>query len=345
MRVFWCAVWIMALTATGQAAPMPPPPEDFGGSQYIDGKGCVFLRDGGGWVARLDKSGAAICGFPPTLSSRRTDPEMDRVLPSAETEAQPSAEDLLVETLAAGLRQGEFLSDPAPAEERRAPLPSSQTDPMQAELSQLAAHEATLRGALSGAGPSSSDLCAMLGYRAEDDPAPILGGDVTQGLCAGMRAAVPERRITEGVTAPERPVTKTASTDGRASAPAASSLAQDRRKAAADAPKAAATGKGALVAGSVKDRRPLPKADREATVEMIPASARYVQIGGYADDANAVSAIRRLSAMGFRVAQKRSRDGDRTLRVILAGPFTDRRDLIEALNRLRANGYPKAVAR
>ena len=29
----------------------------------------------------------------------------------------------------------------------------------------------------------------------------------------------------------------------------------------------------------------------------------------------------------------------------MAGPFTDRQSLIAALNDLRANGYPKAVAR
>nr|WP_252733686.1 SPOR domain-containing protein [Paracoccus marinaquae] len=78
---------------------------------------------------------------------------------------------------------------------------------------------------------------------------------------------------------------------------------------------------------------------------MIPASARFVQVGAFADDANATIVIRRLSEMGYRVGQTRSRHDGKPVRVILAGPFTDRRSLVAALNRLRAQGYPGAVAR
>ena len=80
-------------------------------------------------------------------------------------------------------------------------------------------------------------------------------------------------------------------------------------------------------------------------VEMIPASARYVRIGDYAAEANAAGAIRRLSDLGYRVAQTYGRRGGIRVRIILAGPFRDRRSLVEALNHLRRNGYPRAVAR
>ena len=349
MRASWCAVWVMALTATGQAAPVPQPPPDFAGGQYIDGDGCVFLRDGSGWVPRLDRSGAAICGFPPTLSSRRTDPDSERVLHTAQEESQPSAEDILIETLASGLRQGEFNADPAPVAERRDPPILRRNDPVTDELGQLVAQQAALRGVLSGAAGSSSRLCDLLGYQPVRNAAPILGGDVTQGLCAGMRAPVPEERIIEVGKRDEREKAQVASSAGpetkRYGPPGAASVAADRRTDNVVSP----TRKSdpAQAASSALGRQPAHRsAEAQApTVEMIPASARYVQIGGYADDGNAVSAIRKLSAMGFRVAQRRDRDGDRVLRVILAGPFTDRRDLVEALNRLRDSGYPKAVAR
>ena len=52
--------------------PAEPPPPDFSARQYIDSKGCVFLRDddSGGWTARVSRDGAPICGYPPTLSAR-----------------------------------------------------------------------------------------------------------------------------------------------------------------------------------------------------------------------------------------------------------------------------------
>ncbi|HRM74569.1 MAG TPA: SPOR domain-containing protein, partial [Paracoccus sp. (in: a-proteobacteria)] len=44
--------------------PAEPPPPDFSARQYIDSKGCVFLRDddSGGWTARVSRDGAPICG-------------------------------------------------------------------------------------------------------------------------------------------------------------------------------------------------------------------------------------------------------------------------------------------
>ena len=78
---------------------------------------------------------------------------------------------------------------------------------------------------------------------------------------------------------------------------------------------------------------------------MIPASARYVQVGAYGDEGNAMIVLRALTARGYPTGQGRATDGTKPLRLIMAGPFTDRQALIAALNDLRANGYPKAVAR
>lgn len=78
---------------------------------------------------------------------------------------------------------------------------------------------------------------------------------------------------------------------------------------------------------------------------MIPASARYVQVGAYSDDDNAMIVLRALAARGYPTGQTRSKDGSKPLRAIMAGPFPDRQALIAALNDLRRNGYPSAVAR
>ena len=58
-----------------------------------------------------------------------------------------------------------------------------------------------------------------------------------------------------------------------------------------------------------------------------------------------VAVLRALAARGYPTGQARSRPKSGPMRVIMAGPFADRQALIRALNDLRANGYPGAVAR
>ncbi|WP_231714318.1 hypothetical protein [Paracoccus liaowanqingii] len=52
-----------------------------------------------------------------------------------------------------------------------------------------------------------------------------------------------------------------------------------------------------------------------------------------------------MAARGYSVGQGRVKGDASPLRLIMAGPFADRRALIVALNDLRRNGYPGAVAR
>ncbi|MDP5306409.1 SPOR domain-containing protein [Paracoccus spongiarum] len=352
MRLSWSVFGFVVLSGAAGAAPVPAPPEGFAGLQYVDGRGCVWQKSGFDWTARLDAAGVAVCGFPPTASARRTDPALDRVLAPEHPAQAASAEDLLVEQLASGLRQGEFRADPRPPEPRAAPPAATAPDPLATSLKGLAEREALLRSALSGGERAGSGLCARLGYVPADSPIPVIGGDVTQGLCPGMRAPRPEERITAGFAGDTRPRAAAAAA-GAAAPPAGPATAAARTVVPSPAAGSVATraapsvaGRGARATNSIIARRgqPGPKAVDE-TVEMIPASARYVQVGSFADDANATVVIRRLSSMGFRVAQQRIRKGDGPARTILAGPFTDRRALVAALDRLRRQGYPRAVAR
>lgn len=359
MRVH-VGIWMLLVTADmAAAAPVPPPPDNFASLQYIDSAGCVFERDGGDWIPRLDRDGAPVCGFPPSLAARRTDPGAERLLPLGKPPVPPTPGELLMQQLASGLQQGEFIADPLPPETRRAPTPPSRPAPLQVELDEVLGRSAALRATLTGAGRSATDLCELLGYQPDPDSGPILGADVTQGLCPGMRAPVPEVRIQEG----GRP-TIVAARQPSALPPATPSTTAPAPRPAADArtiapPVAATSGSGGAGRAVVADRRPAESATSVAassavrakaatapvTVEMIPASARYVQVGSFTDDNNATLTIRRLSQMGFRVGQTHARKDDQPVRVIMAGPFPNRQALVAALNHLRGNGYPKAVAR
>ncbi len=69
-----CAVVLAGSAAAAQdlIRPAELPPQDYNGQQYVDSKGCLFLRAGSGgqtiWVPRVTRRGASICGYPPSGS-------------------------------------------------------------------------------------------------------------------------------------------------------------------------------------------------------------------------------------------------------------------------------------
>lgn len=83
MVIGTCAVAQEAGTATGQGngapssdlfdAPAEAPPAEFSGAQYVDSRGCIFVRseDQGreAWVPRIARSGQMICGAVPSMTA------------------------------------------------------------------------------------------------------------------------------------------------------------------------------------------------------------------------------------------------------------------------------------
>lgn len=345
MRAPWVMFWVLALAVRAAAAPEPPPPRGFAGTQYIDGSSCVFLLEGGVWVPRTDRQGAPVCGFPPTLSQRGLAQDMPAPAPP------PSIEDMLFRQLAAGLRDGEFAADPRPMEERREVAAPTGQSPVERDLQALIAGQDAMRGAMSG-GPGG-DLCRLLGY--EPDPGGhVFGGDVTFGLCPGMRVQVPGPVITLGARHDASPeLAANAAPDeaeGRADRkPQDVAASAGRSSGPPPAMPSPATLPAAIEAGDrparTATRRPAKLSSPSEGAEMIAASARYIQIGDFADEASALAQARLLIGIGYDAGLAR-RPGDAPqARLLLVGPFEDRGALVRALNDLRGRGYDKAVAR
>ncbi|MBM3606642.1 MAG: hypothetical protein FJX25_18630, partial [Alphaproteobacteria bacterium] len=236
---------------------------------------------------------------------------------------------------------GEWTHDPKPAETRAEPTPSRRPNALQGTLQDAVGVAPALRTASGVQLPP--EACERLGYRpaaAGVDP-----GALTLGLCPGMSMSPSVAALAPVV--PAVPSAVRPSPQGKAAGavpaprPAVAPESKPARQVATKPRPAQAPAK----TPSASAVRVVPAKPEAPAREMIPPSARYVQVGAFADGENALIVLRRLSERGYPTGQARARQADKGMRVIMAGPFPDRQKLIEALNDLRANGYPGAVAR
>ncbi|SFD93464.1 hypothetical protein [Roseivivax sediminis] len=129
----WAVAMLLGAAAWAQDAsdvPAELPPESYEGRQYVDSRGCAFIRAGidgtTSWVPRVTRSREHICGQTPSLSGApepQADPQPERIA-RAETIAPPEPR---TEVAAATPPARERRARPAPEIVRPVPEPARYT--------------------------------------------------------------------------------------------------------------------------------------------------------------------------------------------------------------------------
>lgn len=387
-------LWIFLLALVpGMAAafdirPAEPPPDDFASRQYIDSRGCVFLRDNAGaWLPRVARDGAPICGYPPTFSARGIDgrPRLRALDPDAGRSRAELLEQALSETVLTNLRPGELAGDSNPMEK----LPDMGPEPANAApslaLKAALAAAPAVRHSMGEALQPNRRLCQLLGY---DDISGAQGRarDPSQGYCSSLREsdlsrltfvrsvaevrkenAPPAESAEAGKAAPKaalpaakggKAAPKTADKPDSKAVPAPAPAKTAAQKPGSDKASAQKAATGKPGAGNLKLKKIVPVPPKSAPVKeaakqavkpappgIIPAGARYIQFGTYADADNADRAAQVVAQMGYPVMRGKDRVKGKDVQFVLAGPFGDRETIVRALDAIRRAGFKDAYPR
>lgn len=70
LRALAVGLLLAGPAAAQLAVPAEVPPDDYAGQQYVDSKGCLFMRAGSKgdetWIPRVTRDGVPLCDKPPS---------------------------------------------------------------------------------------------------------------------------------------------------------------------------------------------------------------------------------------------------------------------------------------
>lgn len=124
-----------AQSSPGDTFPAEFPPSSFTGTQYVDSRGCVFIRGGvdgsSNWIPRVDQNRNLICGFEPSL------PQIATSEPAAPA-SQPSDVEIVIEAPAqpSTAQPSPTVAQAQPQAASAEPAPAAAAEPAQEPVSE-----------------------------------------------------------------------------------------------------------------------------------------------------------------------------------------------------------------
>ncbi len=374
------ALGLSATMVSGQSlasigGPSNLPPAGFTGQQFVDGRGCLFLRAGFGaqvnWVPRIGRDRRPLCGFPPTFGAATAAAVAANIVPDA-----PAVVAATVVVAAPVLRAPVLrvtapvvvavaparpaAAAPAPATYAAADLSGPASGQIQCFTSAPKLERVLLRsggtalvctrgdGSLTGWRPPIFPRSAGVGAAlfAQDLAGATLMGN-TRTTANTRPAAVARAAI------PKPPAGyKLAWTDDRLNPLRGQGTAQGQAQQdqvwtrdipaelVADQPQPrAATRVATRVAAITVSTMSAPQAQQPAT------AASYVQVGTFGQTANADAVKARLAALGLPVSTSKITRSGKVLQIVYAGPFGSDAAARAALTQTRNAGFGDAILR
>lgn len=321
------AVVLSGTFASAQGVPAEFPPSSYKGSQYVDSKGCVFIRAGidGNvtWVPRVSRDRKAVCGFQPTNGGSAA-ANSEPVTPAA------APEQITIETAAAPA------AAPKPAPGKRAarkPLPTIAS-------TVVAAPAPVVR--------KGRDAVAS----------------VSAGTRVVPRHVYESRQHTQATVVPKG--YKLAWTDDRLNARRAEGTlegyAATKQVWTSTLPRTLRQ-TGSVQSGDVivHNYTQTQTAPQRQVVQLKPTVSTksepavrvgeaikgrgYVQVGTFGKAANARATAQKLQRMGLPVRIGKLTRKGQPMQIVLAGPFTSPSQTSQALSQVRQAGYSDAFTR
>lgn len=384
LAVFLSMTQVGAQSVASVGGPSPLPPASFKGQQYVDSRGCVFLKAGYGgqvtWVPRVGRDRKAMCGFPPTFGAK---PAIE-VATAAEMAVKPEVEPVAVAPVAKA----------APRVVAAPPVVSVQVAPAKPVVPQVAVTpRAGYETAASGAGKgkigcySSAPVAELVRLRNGGTAVVCTRGD---GSLTGWRPPIYPAGAGVGASLSEPVGFAHAGHAGQAAA-----YGSDQAYARADQDAIPKPPKGYVLAWTddrlnpnrakgtaqgwadqdqvwtrkvpatlVEDEPKTRKKARVAPVQVTVSAKNapsgetgtvkstkaakggaYIQVGTFGVPSNADGAASRLKGLGLPVARAKISSGGKAMQIVLAGPFASGAEARAALSMARGAGFGDAFIR
>lgn len=338
------ATGAVAQTRSGPIIPAEMPPASYSGAQYVDSRGCVFIRAGFNgrvnWVPRYGDDRRPMCGYEPSLAgSPAAAPVAVAAAPAAPVVAPRSAP--APRATAAATTGIPYSVPPEPSRPRvRAVAPEQ---------------------VYHASGPHGLDTRWSFYDRTGPSPCTNLSPHSQMYMVPSpampelpLRCGPQERHTTDSVRelAPRGNVWEP--WDGVNPSPMAPNVYQLPPPYAPRWPDAhlqqptAPRGHAAPVQRAAQATAPRTTVSTMGTAapetQAAPAG-RYVQVGTFGVSANARNTVARLQQNGLPVATGSVQRGGQALQVVMAGPFANPSDAQAALGTARALGFGDAFLR
>lgn len=347
-----------ALASTVTPAEMPP--ANYNSTQYVDSKGCVFIRAGSAgnvtWIPRMDRARSHICNARPTAVARTPAPTTQGVRTAASAAAAPTTiirtqtrmpTTIAVTTptttnlLIGGARIARATT--APVATARVPLaPATPRASTQQQQASACTGASALSSQYINHGQHGPVRCGPQPVHPMDVHRP--NGARPAATTGGVIAATLGRPPYEAVNAAPRTPSgyRVAWDDGRLN-PNRGNRAATQVATAAQINRAATTVSTRNAPAAARaTAAPAPQGRVSVSVGV---GHRFVQVGTYREPNNAQRAIRALQQLGLPAARSVITSRGQEYQVVLAGPYSSAQSLGNALHKARQAGFHDATTR